>query len=384
VSEGGYRPDRRIPLRSVRASAAVIGVLLTGALVALIVESDRFTLHQPTQAEVEAFGAQLEHSLSGGDMEFLRGRMPGDAIAVHALSDRELPSERLQQIATTFSSGLPAYVQRLREQVGARGTFRLIGAHLGPARVLLRMSGQGLGYLELRLAKDSMGRVVCVDLISHLGGTSFRNTLRAERTPAVADAQRKLASFLHQGRDSEGLAYWQRLPAEVQEDGGLALMRLAAAGKVDDPEQLEAAGEALEPHLSRWSQDPYGGPDRRLTLMGLHTHRQEFAQALKLVDLAEDRVGPDAAFDAMRARILLQSGDLEAGAAKAAQAVEALPLDPYVQEIQFAAALLTKNWAAAVEAARVLVKLGAADEDLRRHRGWDAFVESEPYRAWRE
>ncbi|MGE0708459.1 MAG: hypothetical protein AB7N76_19295 [Planctomycetota bacterium] len=379
--------ERRIARGSLVGSATVLGLLLTGAVVALVSESDRFALRPPTSAELQAFAARLEASFAQGSTELLRSRMLGEPIAIWALRGRDSTPEQVLSAARVFEGGLGGYVARLEEQIGPHGRWTVTRTVSEPEATLwIRLSGRSLGYLELHLAKDQLGRVVVVDLISHMSGTSFGDSIRRERSKALAAAAHQLSGFLDQGRDRDALAFARGLPEPLAREPELLGMRARAAASVGG-EELNAALRALEEAL------PEGDP-RRVVLLSHYWRQGQTQQALALLEAVGRRVDQDKALEALRAQVLLDGARaarpaqaaplLEDARQRAARAAESLPRDPYVQRVALAVALQRGAFADAMGPLERLVREGVPLADLKGIPGFDELTRSAPFQRFSE
>lgn len=375
----GVGDELRIGRGSIVARAGVLGLLLVSAVGLLAFEGRRFDLGIPAEAEVERFAADLERSLAQGDLGLLRGRLSTHAIVTYALKGTDPSPERVKRLAHSFAGGIPGYLARLADQVGPQGRFTVVRRQTGPRPALwLRMSGRGLGYLRLDLRRDSLGRVIVVDLISLLGGTSFVDTLRREKSPALRALLREVGGLIGQGRFRDAAARCERAPAELRADPELLRMRLRAAAELKGDEGEAAFDAALD--ALQAASDPEGEAD--LSRFGFFWRRGQDAEALALLDRLSERVGGDVALDALRARVHLSAGRTERAGELVAQTRAALPRDPYVLQSALLVALVGQRWPDAVDALRALRELGLELEALGPLPNLKALRASEPYREW--
>jgi tetratricopeptide (TPR) repeat protein len=289
--------------------------------------------------------------------------------------------------------------QQICQGLGNDGTYKLMGIRQlkGRPHALFRLvSDDGLNYHEMELARDGTGPVRITDIYIYALGERISDTFRRAALALAAEENKNIVERLagregdyiknlpkikvfqdhvRNGRHKEALAAWAQLPASVQTDKTLLVLRAAAAQHIGDAEHQEALTALEKNH----PQDPC------LSLMMIDAYllRKQYDKLLASIDRLDARVGGDPYLNVLRAAAFLPRNDYAKARELAQKAIEQEPTlaSPYWTLVTIS--LAAKEYA---ETARVLslieTKLGIRLADLTKIPEYAGFVKSPEYAGW--
>ena len=362
------------------------------------------TASPPTDAECRKLAAMFEQHIRRGEVEQATQLIDWDAILNKATAGFG-DNPDVERTATEFRAGVLDTVRMsggLTTQVAAAveqgGSYRLLRIHRvdGQPRALFRLllpEGAGVNYHDFTFTRDTAGKLRTGDVHLALSGEFLSDTLRRAYLPVVAqvaglklnerdaayiqhlDDLSKMVAEAGEERFREALAIFRALPAPLQGDKNVLLIRLQAAQKVSDEEYSQSIDDLVR-HFPRDSSVAL------LTIDG-HLLRGRFAPALAAVDTLDKALGGDPYLDVLRAGIKYQAGDLAAAEIAARKAIAAEPTleDAYWQVATVS--LDTKSYDTTVEMLDLLQqRFGIELEDLTKVPEYADFVKSPEYRKW--
>jgi hypothetical protein len=378
---------------SLRAVARVGSCLLAcAALAAAQGEADRPLLE---------FAARVEETIAQRDASYLDGRMDMEAFLSTVTRGIEAPpgfEQGFRKGVRSRSGSMLAerLVATLEQEQGSYTFLRLLPGQ--PRRALFRcVSGAGVNYHELLLTRGARGEVVYTDVYIHLSGELLSDTLRRAYLAGVAQESRgvldelmgkevayvkhmpqikRLAELVQQRQHAQALQAWQALPAEVQQQSEVLLLRVQAAAGVSEP----AYEEAMAAFAAAWPDSP------ALTLMSIDRHvlRKEWAQAQAALDKVDARVGGDPYLDLVRAGVFVQSGQPAQARARCEAAMRREAGLAYPALCALLDVLLAeKDWRATAETlTRLEREHGVTWKDLTEVEAFAGFVRTPEFQEW--
>jgi hypothetical protein len=358
----------------------------------------------PSDAECRKLATVFEQHIRRGEADQATQLIDWDVLLNRATAGFG-GSPEVKQTATEFTAGVLETVRMsggLATQVAAAveqgGSYRLLRTHRvdGQPRVLFRLllpEGAGVNYHDLTFTRDAAGKLRISDVHLALSGEFLSDTLRRAYLPVVAkvsglklnerdaayvihlDDLSKMVSEAGEERFSEALVIFRGLPAPLQADKNILLIRLQAAQKVSDEEYAQAIDDLVR-------QFPNDSSVALLTIDG-YLLQGHFARALSSVDKLDQALGGDPYLNVLRAGIHYQAGDLAAAeiAARKAMAAEPTLEDAYWQVATVS--LDTESYDTTVEMLDLLQqRFGVELEDLTKVPEYADFVKSPQYRKW--
>jgi len=346
-----------------------------------------------TDAECLELARKIEASVRGDggvwvdkafDLDLLLQRSYGDAPG-----DPKRKAGFGAGIKKTFNLG-----KQTAEAVKENGSYRLLRVRTvdgRPHAVFRMLLGDSFNYHEYLFEAAPGGGARIADLYPYIAGEWLSETFgRAFRVMLASDPKgglkdneymknldkiQKITALREAGKPAESLKLCLALPAALQKDKSLLLLRCLAAMEVGPKESLEAI-EAMKKHYP-------GDPSLALFSLGPYTQAKRYDEAHWALDALEKATGGDAYLHGQRAEIHLAAGEFDQARASALEAIKTeKTLDTgywamvtvTLQEKKYAD---TVTWLTTIEK-ELKVQFG----DFANQEPYAGFVKSPEFAAW--
>ncbi len=359
-----------------------------------------FGAAESQEAAFKRFALAIQESIGEGDPSLLDGSFDADLLLERAVGSYPLEPKHKESFGTALRKrggfGLGGSIVRAIEEEGSYTFLRLVRVG-GEDRALFRLiSESGLNYhgLTLRLVD---GQVRIVDFLHYMNSELLSETLGRAYLEAVAAEEKGLLARLvskdgewirnlpkiqkmrqlgeQEEKYAEALKVYRSLPASLQKDKNLLLLRLKYASAADEKEYVKGM---------KLFRDTYpADPAVDLVTLDMLLLNEQYHEALQALGRIGTLVGGDPYLGVLRANILLETGDTAAAKESARRAVaeEKTLEDGYWVLITIA--LLEKDHR---ETARLLTALekdlDIGLSDLQDAEVFADFTQSAEYRQW--
>lgn len=351
--------------------------------------------------EAREWGEALIAELQAGQDSTLSKLIDWWALADRATSGIDAPEKFRAGFSQGASNSAGAgFAGQLRKEIKQGASLHLLRIREieEQPRVLLRLisPGSGVSYQDHALARHADGHVRSVDLFIYVTGETMSEALRRGYFQ-VALAQKKdllsritgkenllvkhlnefqqIAEHIQAERYAEALQVYAGLPAELQKDKFIQVLRLRAAQGAGDVE-YRAALEDLE------KLAPTDGSLDLLMLDGYFL-KQEYRKAMRCVNRLDKALGGDPYLNVIRANLYEAEGKPEKALSAIQAAIEGEPdlIDPYWTLVTLQ--LHAHDFDAVVETLnQVSRQFSIQFQDLTQIPEYSEFVMSPQYQEW--
>ena len=298
----------------------------------------------PSDAEaLREFAQQIEAAAKRADESFFDRMFDRDATLALAMKGLDGPpalAEEFRSMEKSRWSFAQGFLGQLRQGVA---TYRFQRLRTGPggrpqALFRLMVNEGGATFHEYALRRDVSG-VKAIDFYLYSGGEWKSESLRrnwlsvlseaglATRLTRLAGVENEMVKQAPEiqrilklnaaGQSAEALAALLKLPASVQSDRNLLVIRMSVAQKVGERE----AAEAVDAFARQFPNDP----SLNLLQVDLLAARKQYDQALAAIERVQQATGGDAYLDQLTAAVFYLKGDLAAARAAGQRAIEREP-----------------------------------------------------------
>lgn len=354
-------------------------------------------LQAPSEEACLEFARGVEKATAARDPKGIDGALDLKALLDRTVEGVEGKQETIDGFRRGLSGGFSLGAATVKA-VEASGHYRFLRLRnvAGETRALFRLVTDGsFNYHEYLLVAGQGGRARAVDLYVHLSGEWISGTFRRALVTALAAEPGALARLagkenlflkhlptytaffksVREGRFKEALALYDELPAELQGDKSVLVMRCTASNQVG-PEEAAAAFKAF-------SKAHPKDPSLLLLSLGPSVHAGEHDRALKILDELGDAVGGDPYLLVQRAEVLVAAAKLKEAREAGLKAAEQDPKLPDAYWVLIGISLRAKDWPDTVRwLDAVESRLGIEIRDLRELPDYADFVKSTDYAAW--
>jgi len=299
-----------------------------------------------TQSDAEAFrefAQQIESAAKRGDQSFFDRMFDRDATLALAMNGLDGPPALAEQFRSVEKAGW-SFAQGFLGQVSQGGaTYRFQRLRTGPggrpqALFRLMVNAGGATFHEYALRRDASG-VKAVDVYPYSGGEWKSDSLRRNWISALSEAGlatrltrlagvenemvkqapeiQRILKLNAAGQSAEVLAALLKLPASVQSDRNLLVIRMTVAQKVGERE----AAEAVDAFARQFPNDP----SLNLLRVDMLAGRKQYDEALAAIERVQQATGGDAYLDQLTGAVFYLKGDRDAARAAAQRAIEREP-----------------------------------------------------------
>ena len=357
----------------------------------------------PTEKEVEAFVENLLQAINATDADKVNELIDWPAMLHRAMHDTDAPLA-----AGEFRKGFMANIASQRgfaaELINA---FRHGGSYTalnvrhdkGYGRTLFRLvlpENGGFNYHDFAVVKQNDGQVRAVDIFVFLNGESFSDTIRRTYLPAAAVEDKQLADRLskaerlllqHNAEVKEISAALQsgdfqavvdefsKLPAELQSQTHLLILRLMAAQNLDSENFAAAVADfaRLDPE----------DPCMNMLAIDVYMVQQQHDKAIAAIANLERRTENDPFLKLVKSRVYEAQGDNLNAKKLVIEAIKQddLMLDAYWSLLGFY--LLEKDHANTLATLKTIdSKFSIKFNDLQTLPQYKDFVTSKAFADW--
>jgi hypothetical protein len=343
----------------------------------------------------------METAVARGDVRALANVVDWDDVLKLALRDLELSAKSRSE----FRRGVLSSLQQpsgilgvIIQNVSQGGSYRLlrIGERDGQKSILMRMAGtSGVNYHEYLLTNIG-GQPQATDIYIYLSAERISDTLRRAAIPLVQHESRnlvdrltktesafvanvetiqKMTEAMQNARHAEAIDLYRQLPAELQRDKNIMLIRYQSAVTLGEAETTATLDDFRAHHPHDVGVD--------FMLIDFYVLKRDFASALECIDRLDQAVGGDPYLDSMRAEIVLQQGHPAEALRLAERAVTAVADLPGPRFSLIGASLATKDFGrTAAEMREVEQRFGLDFGELNANPAYAEFVKSPEGVAW--
>lgn len=257
-------------------------------------------------------------------------------------------------------------------------------------------SDDGLTYYEWYLDKYPGGKVKAWDCEVYVSGERMTQTLRRLWTPAVAGIDentrkhmgkrnRELADNIskltqirqaHVAQDyQQMIKVYESMPQSVQEERSVMSIVMTAYISTGDEKKYETM-------LEQYNAMHRAASNRELMMIDLCIYREDFGEAMKMIDGLDRRVGGDHYLDALRSNIAYMAGGYKKATAFIDRGIQN---DPRIEDFYWTSieqAISEKDWPRVSLMLDGLVSIDVPLNDLSEVPYFAGYVESGEYAAW--
>jgi hypothetical protein len=286
--------------------------------------------------------------------------------------------------------------QRICKAVADGGEYKFLHVHLNDACYgpLFRFREDGTNYHLFSLGKSPDGKIRAKDIYVFASGENMSQTLRRVFVSAAAkpgfldrlkgkenlfarnvDSISKMNTAFSEGRPAEALQIWKTLPAEVQKEKFVMLLRIYFSQPVDDQEYVAAMSSYREAY-------PLDGASELLSI-DYFLLKKEYQKSRDSIDRLKKLVGGDPHLDVIKAGVFLAEKNFDQAAATIEAVIEADPkmLDAYWTRVTVATE--AKDNAATLQwLQRLDANFTMQWTDLSSNPQYADFVKSDEYQEW--
>jgi len=359
-----------------------------------------------TEADAEEFARLLRTAVQTNDQGAFLRMLDIDGLLERSWSGLTISSSAKQ----AFNGGVKtsfieqgALFRDIRQAVAEGGSFEPLRNRVrdGDRTVIFRLllNGGGLNYQEFRVIKRPDGSLAADDVHILLSGEWMSETLHRSCLAVASELDRGLFEKLtgkrqllmkhmeevsrmvtaeRQGNSAEALRIYATLPAGLQSDKNVLLMRFRAASNLNqDGPYMEAMADVRK-HLPN-------DPCASFLSIDYHLLRGEFDEAMAGIEQVDASVGGDAYLHVLRATLHGEQDDLDGMRAAGLAAVKGEPtlVDGYWTMIN--CENLSENYD---EVVRWIKALSVHDPheatDFIGADGFEDFVASAAFQQWRQ
>jgi MFS family permease len=285
----------------------------------------RMSLHW-TAPDAEAcvrFARRIEGAIKAGDSKLMSERLDLDVLTDRMFGGRGFSRQTLNAARRGVESSLLSPQGVVGQLIAAcqRGmTYTFIRTHEvdGQMRALFRLLGDvGLNYHDMVLILRD-GEIRIADIYVFASGEFLTDTCRRASLPLLAHGDKvavaklltaesdyvkslptveQLGASVAEGNDEQALAIYKQLPASVQKDKTIMLVRLkAAAAMGPDSSEYQRALDEMKELIPN-------DPCLHLLLGDYYVAAREFAKAHACIQALREATGGDDYLDALDAHI---------------------------------------------------------------------------------
>lgn len=352
--------------------------------------------------ECLTFAKQLEEAVMADD-----GHSAGDLFiwsqmvdrALQGLSSPENPNEFIEGIRAAGSHSKAQLPNTLGAQVKQGGSYKFLRIRSGPEgkRLLFRLLGTngGVNYHEIMLGHQE-GKVVGTDIYIYMSGETMPETIRRMAilgaTKGDSDLGKRLRatekgfstytldsmamiSALQEQRFEDCLTAYKRLSPTAQKEKAFMLLRVLAAQKINEKEQV-AAIDAFRKTFPT---------DACVDLIAIDSFflKQDFAGARECIERVDKAVGGDPYLHVLRANSYLNEAKFDDADREARVALDG---DASLTSALWVLVSISLNKREFADTAKLLGKLEREHRldltNLAMDAAYAEFVKSPEYEKW--
>jgi hypothetical protein len=356
-----------------------------------------------TDEESQEFAARFEKAVNSGDDVEVNNLIDMAALFERSLRDLGMSEEdrrAFQKRAGYAPKQGGGFGQRITREIAEGTSYTFLRTHTiqDEVRALFRLiaSDGSVDYQDLVLARRPDGQIKCLDVHQFRLGEPFSRTIHRQVIPQLVEDDPKLKERLHgaarafvdhqaevqgierslsRGEPRDALKLCDKLPASLQEEKSILLMRLRATQRRGG----EPYRQAFDKLRARYPNDT--GLD--LHAIDYHLLRKEHVRALEMVARLDTALGGDPYLNVVRARVHGDAGD---GAAERRAGLKAIKDDPALEPAYWVlvdASLREKNFDDTLKWLREIEKkFSPRLVDFSTVPDYADFVKSPQYQEW--
>ena len=340
ASGGGNAPGPGAP----QAGSPLAGGSESGSLPASALPGTNETF---TVDELTEFGQRIATLTNERNAAQLSSLFSMDAFIDRALLGIDIPQRDLAGFKMGFRTTIlrpTGIIGSITATVADGGAaFMRVREIEGEQRVLLRVLQEAgsVAYLDLVPVRGLGGSLQFSDYFNYMVGDLVSQTVRAAAIPAFANqsasflerltgADREAADYLKQleqlgqlrmtGQHVALLNRIQQLPEAIRQRKVFLILRLQVAMEIDSPDYVTA--------MEEFRRVLPNDPAIDFISIDYHFSKEDHQNCIACLQGAEDSLGGDAYFHALRGAVQLQTGDI-AGARRTID--EAIEMEPTLQ-----------------------------------------------------
>jgi tetratricopeptide (TPR) repeat protein len=339
-----------------------------------------------TEDECRQLAGKIVDAVRGKDAAALAQFFDWDALLVTAIGDVEAPKSVKDRFAARMqgdAKNAGALGVQVLDLVLSGADYKYLRVHVvgNQQRLLFRVAMPemaGLNYHDIELSRCRDGEIKGVDVSILANGEMLSQTTRRAFTFDRHTDSRKVVQMseaVRAGNLDLALQLYDQLPAELQRDKNVLLIRLRAAQGVGEAQYLEAVQNLRTYHPDDPCIDLYG-----ITYFLL---KKDFARALEMIDRVDKAVGDGSYMNLWRANVYQMAGDWTAARNKAEAAIAAEPTLVDAHWILVNVSLHEKKHAETLQRLREIQRRFAPKfPDLASIPEYAEFVKSPQYQDW--
>jgi hypothetical protein len=354
-----------------------------------------------SEAEARQFAERFGDAVNRADTDGVAELFDWDEMGRRATDGIELSDAALKG----FRQGLQGananqLFRRITEQIEQGGSYDFLRVRIGRGgrRLLFRVtSAEGmLNYHDIVVYRAGSGELMAADL--HVAATgellseTFRRSLLhivAQENPTIlqrltgsqADYVKflpqvsQLTTHIRENQYQEALADYDQLPASLQREKSILILRIAAAQNVSEAEYQAALKTLVEYHPNDASVGFY--------MIDAAQQGGDMEGALRAVNRLDKAVGGDPYLNVVRASLFVEKQDHTKARELLAKVEAWNPRLVQTQWVYVSIALAEQEFDEVVRRLRIVTdELGGGVADLTTIPEYAEFVKSPQYEAW--
>jgi len=378
---------------AVKWTALILALCLTGA-------SRAQTADAPIDKAYHDFARKIERAVSQGNGQLMDAAFDLDILMERMLGGRGISAKTISGIKQGVRQSLDLGRQ-LNRIVANGGSYKLLKLHRqgNELRALYRLQAEdGLNYHDAVLVKKN-GRVRIADIYVFISGEYLSATMRRFALPVITRQEKSplmklltkesefvksfprvmsMTNAVRAGKPVEALGIYDKLPASVQRDKSVMLLRFKAA-TLKGPGSLEYR-KAMVDMEQLFPDDPC----LHLLALDLHVLRKEYPKAFKAINAIEKATGDTAYMNFLRGNAYYLQKKPDQAKAALERSVKQEPSLLQAHSSLIILALEAKDWSAvSLRLTGVEKDSGVQLDDLEKMEAFAEYVKTDEYRKWK-
>jgi tetratricopeptide (TPR) repeat protein len=345
----------------------------------------------PTDDALRAFAGHYADAVNDRDVDAINACLNLDSLIARSHRGVDVPPQFLRGFDEGIRAGLD-WGRAMATGLGEDGHYALIRTYRanGEMHAIFRLvNGHGgLNYHDLLLNARPDGRFEILDVYIHLAGEMMSETVQRSLRQFVAALNkgdddyvrsigsiRTMATLAQEGRCAEALDEHARMPARMQRDKAVMILRISCAAVVD--------ADALDAACTAFRETYPGDASVDLLTVDQLVLRSKWEDAIAAFERIRAVVGDDAYLDDLIANVYRQRGMNDEARVYAERSIAK---EPTLDEGYWTLLEMALEEQDHVETATLLAtlqgKFGWEFRDLETVDAYRRFVRSPEYDQW--
>ncbi|MBN2023758.1 MAG: hypothetical protein JW809_13305 [Pirellulales bacterium] len=362
-------------------------------------------MEMPSEEACRQWAAELEDAVVQGDVHAFNARFDWETFLKITTRGFEDKTEFREGFCRGFRNnlgGASGFAAQLCDNPLGKVRYRLLRIHdVGGQRYALfraLLPDGGLNYHDHLLALQPSGGARAVDLSVFISGERLSETVRrmfvqglsgtsrslldrltGTESDFVANAEKikQMGHLFRAAQYREVLDAFETLPASLQKEKMILLLRLGAAAHLENDEYLQA--------ITDFRQNNPGDPSLDLIMLDQFFLKREFSKARECLDRLDKAIGGDPYLDILRANSYIEEDKHDAAKKHASRALTDTDIATDACWILVTLALVQRDHDETTRLLNLLERdYGVETEDLTTIPEYAEYVKSPQYQKWLE